>query len=137
MVTDERKAELEPMAVMVCQQLHSGYAIDTIKNQFDDIAGADPHEILWALEEGKQRYVGYYDFRKQSNRADSNTPILIGVGLLVMVLFILGSFGWSTAGRHNGKAIIAIIAGVGAVGYGVWIRISAEFDGRRRDLGQL
>ena len=137
MLSEERKEELEPMAIMVCQQLHSGYAIDTIKHQFDDITGADPNEISWAFDEGKRRYLSYYDFRKQTNRSDAKSPMLIGVALLVMVLLILGNFGWSTAGRQNGKAILAVILGVGAISYGVWIWISAEFDGRRKDLDHL
>ena len=136
-ISDERMAELEPWTIQVYQQLQAGFAIADIKAQFSRIENADPEEVAWVLSMGKQRYVGYYDLHKNSNRASAKWTIGVGIGLIILLFLVLQNFGWSTAGRQNGKIIVGILVGVGALGYGTWEWFSATPNGRRQDLDQL
>lgn len=120
----QRQKELEPLSIRIYQQISAGYPMDQIRGQFE---GTDlpPEDVAWALENGKQRYLGYQRFLRESNRDIAKWPMLGGLGLLAIVWFFLTTMGWSTAGRQNGMIYMGFIAGAGGFLYGAYCWINA------------
>jgi hypothetical protein len=136
-IDDERAVELDPWSIRVYQQLQAGDPIDDIKAQFERVVDATPQEVEWILERAKRRYLGYFEEYKVSNRFGTNWMIFGGIGLALATTIWIATNGWSSAGRQNGRAIWAVIVGVGVCGYGIWGWFTAEPKGKRKDIDLL
>ena len=107
--------------------------MDKISGQFD---GTDLplEDVAWALENGKQRYLGYQQFLLESNRDSAKWTMLSGVAMVGIVLLLVTTMGWSSAPRQNGMIYTGFIVGVGAFLYGAYCWLTASPEGVRRDL---
>lgn len=129
----QRQKELEPLSIHIYQQISVGYPMDQIRGQFE---GTDlpPEDVAWALENGKQRYLGYQRFLLEANRDSAKWTMLGGLVMFGIVSLLLTTMGWSSAGRQNGMIYIGFIVGAGGFLYGVYCWLNAAPDGVRNDL---
>lgn len=137
-ISDQRQKELEPLSIRVYQQLQAGYPIAAIKGQFDEFDDSDPEEISWILSTGKDRYIGYWKFRAREHTGYSKEFILIGAAGVALYFIITQVFGyWPDFGRGRGMLRFLLLAGLAAVGYGIWAYASDKPPATRTDLDQL
>jgi hypothetical protein len=133
----EREKAINEWSIRVYQQLQAGYGTEAIRSQFGKLEDATPEDIAKVIAKAKDRYLGYYEFEKLSNRESAKYEIMFGLLFVILMAAFVHYMGWSTAPRQNGRLVWFALVGVAFSCYGLWNWINAEPSGKRSDLEQL
>ena len=132
-MASERDRLLEECSILVYRQISAGWSLDRIRDTLSETnLTADDQDIAFKL--GKQRYINYRTFVENTNKNSGLSHVKLGIGWLVFVGILLTVVGWPEHGRYQGRAIIAILAGLGVIGYGIWEWLTARPTGTRDDV---
>ncbi len=137
MSTQDRSDELEELSVHVYQQLQAGCLANAIRPQLENYVTLSADETDYVIKRARERYDGYYDLYRASDRDTAKWLVWGGILLIGVIYLAISTLGLPVHGRGRGIATTGMLLGGGAIAYGVWIWLKAGLTGRRSDLDEL